>query len=174
MGMSRQVSIDEKIKLVCPIAGVSFGKIDDKTTWRISFLDEATQSEREAAQTVIDEYDFLDDYKQDAIEENQIEAGRRIALLFGSVDDGYLPGSEKLRLKQSNNTAESISLILKEIRGTNVTKDDNRIAVLLALLVSLNSIIDAENSVVPLIDSALNEAAVDAVTVLWPTTERSA
>lgn len=49
--------LDEKIRSVCPIHGISIVKPDDKTTWRVSFKDEATGAERQAAQAVINAFD---------------------------------------------------------------------------------------------------------------------
>jgi len=51
------------ITAVCPIHGVSIGDETDKTTWTISFKDEATDEEKTAAQAIIDAVDvsILDD-----------------------------------------------------------------------------------------------------------------
>ena len=42
------------IEAVCPLHGISIRDASDKTTWSISFKDEATAEERAAAQAVID------------------------------------------------------------------------------------------------------------------------
>lgn len=49
-------TLDQLIKAVCPIYGVSIGMRDDKSTWRIFFAENATPSERLAAQAVIDNF----------------------------------------------------------------------------------------------------------------------
>jgi len=51
------------IEAVCPMHSVSIGSENDKTTWQISFKDEATTEEKAAAQAVIDaaELSILDD-----------------------------------------------------------------------------------------------------------------
>lgn len=49
--------LDEKIKAVAPIDGIGVGRFEDKSTWRIDFKDEATQTERVAAQAVVDGFD---------------------------------------------------------------------------------------------------------------------
>lgn len=41
--------LDAAIKAVCPIHGVSIGRVDDKAIWRIDFKDEATAEQRSAA-----------------------------------------------------------------------------------------------------------------------------
>lgn len=48
--------LDQAIKTVCPIYGVSIGKSDDKATWSIQFKPEATQSQIDAAMAVLDSY----------------------------------------------------------------------------------------------------------------------
>jgi hypothetical protein len=50
--------LDQAIKQVCPIDGVSIGRKDHKSTWRIDFKDEATQAEKDAAQLVVDNFDI--------------------------------------------------------------------------------------------------------------------
>lgn len=47
------VELDQAIKAVCPIDGVSIGKPDDKATWRIDFQEAATKEQRAAAQGII-------------------------------------------------------------------------------------------------------------------------
>lgn len=42
---------------IAPIHGVSIGRRNDKSTWRIDFKDEATAEQRAAAQAVIDAFD---------------------------------------------------------------------------------------------------------------------
>ena len=47
------VQLDEALKAVCPIQGVSIGRRDDMATWRIDFTDTATESEKDAARAVL-------------------------------------------------------------------------------------------------------------------------
>ena len=54
--MTIAAKLDAAIKAVCPIHGVSIGRKDDKQTWRIDFKDEATPEQREAAQSVVDNF----------------------------------------------------------------------------------------------------------------------
>ena len=49
--------LDAALKAVCPIHGVSIGRVNDKQTWRIDFRDEATAQQRAAAQDVLDAFD---------------------------------------------------------------------------------------------------------------------
>lgn len=50
--------LTEQISLVAPIWGVSIGRKDDKATWRIDFVENATEAERLAAQQIIDNYEL--------------------------------------------------------------------------------------------------------------------
>ena len=45
------------IEFVCPIYGVSIGRRDDRSTWRIDFKEEATIQNRRDAVTVLNEFD---------------------------------------------------------------------------------------------------------------------
>lgn len=49
--------LDRTIKAVCPIHGVSVGRVDDKSTWRVDFADEATPEQCAAATKVLDGMD---------------------------------------------------------------------------------------------------------------------
>lgn len=48
-------ALDQIIKAVCPIHGVSIDRREDKGTWRVGFKDEATASQVLAAQATPDE-----------------------------------------------------------------------------------------------------------------------
>jgi len=48
--------LNDAIRAVCPIQGVSIGNKDDKQTWRIDFKDEATTEQRAAAADVVDAF----------------------------------------------------------------------------------------------------------------------
>lgn len=49
--------LHDAIAAVAPITGVSIGRWDDRTTWRISFRDEATESQKQEALKVLAAYD---------------------------------------------------------------------------------------------------------------------
>lgn len=55
--MNIQGKAQAAVDAVCPNFGISFGRLDDKTTWRIDFKPEATAEERAAAQAAIDAFD---------------------------------------------------------------------------------------------------------------------
>lgn len=59
--MLLQVYLDQEIKKLCPIHGVSFGVLTDKSTWKINYKDEATDEQKRLAQQVI--VDFVWDEK---------------------------------------------------------------------------------------------------------------
>lgn len=47
------IELDQALKSVCPIDGVSVGRKDDPETWRIDFKPEATEEQRSAAQNIL-------------------------------------------------------------------------------------------------------------------------
>ena len=53
-------TLDQQIKAVCPIDGVSFGKEDKKETWSIQFSPEATMEQKKAAIEVLDNFRWDD------------------------------------------------------------------------------------------------------------------
>lgn len=55
--MSAITRLDSALKQVAPITGVSIGRLDDRSTWRVDFLPEATALQRTAAQAVVDTFD---------------------------------------------------------------------------------------------------------------------
>lgn len=55
--MSVAQTLHTAVELVCPIQGVSVGRKNDKTTWRINYKQEATPAQRAAAQAVVDALD---------------------------------------------------------------------------------------------------------------------
>lgn len=55
--MNIAAKLDAAVRAVCPIYGVSIGRLDDKATWRIDFADEATAEQRAAAQNVLEAFD---------------------------------------------------------------------------------------------------------------------
>lgn len=74
--------LDEQLKEVAPIYGVSIGKENDKSTWEINFKDEATESERDAAQVVIDNFDKAESDKEDGKLEIKTQANQDILSLY--------------------------------------------------------------------------------------------
>lgn len=54
--MSLESYLDQAIKIVCPIDGVSFPNLSDKTTWKIHFTSDANEQQKIAAQTVMDNF----------------------------------------------------------------------------------------------------------------------
>ena len=49
--------IHKQVAAVAPISGVSIGRLDDKSTWRIDFKPEATVQQRTDAQAVVGAFD---------------------------------------------------------------------------------------------------------------------
>ena len=71
-------ALDKAVKAVAPIHGVSIGKKNVKSTWRIDFKDEATQAEKDAAQLVIDNFKIADVVVAEALQKKKDTAVRAI------------------------------------------------------------------------------------------------
>ena len=55
--MTPIVALDQQLKAICPIDGVSIGRWDDPQTWQISFKPTATPGQRAAAQAALQRFD---------------------------------------------------------------------------------------------------------------------
>ena len=62
--MILQVYLDQLIKAVCPIHGVSFDKLDDKSTWRVDYKDEATSEQKDKAKEIINKFIWNDEIEK--------------------------------------------------------------------------------------------------------------
>lgn len=71
--------LDAAIKAVCPIHGISIGRKDDKSTWRIDFKDEASAQERAAAQAVLNAFDLAADAAADAVAAQRAAVQKKLA-----------------------------------------------------------------------------------------------
>ena len=52
--------IDQAIKAVCPILGIAFRRLDDKSTWVINYADHATDAEKRAADNLLKTLDLVE------------------------------------------------------------------------------------------------------------------
>lgn len=50
-------ALDQAIRVVCPIVGVSIGDASDKRTWRLDFATEASVEQQAAAKAVLEAFD---------------------------------------------------------------------------------------------------------------------
>lgn len=55
--------IHDKIAAVCPIGGISFVDFNDRSTWLVDYLPQATEQQKSAAAALIASYDALSDKK---------------------------------------------------------------------------------------------------------------
>ena len=78
--------LNDDIKNVCPIHGVSIGTMDDRKTWRIDFTDEATASEKKAASAVLDAFDVAAPIVSDNIA-NELLDTESTAVLARKLED---------------------------------------------------------------------------------------
>lgn len=58
--------LQRQISQVCPIGGVSLGRLDDKATWRIAFAPAATAGQIAAANAALAAFDLLAAQQQEA------------------------------------------------------------------------------------------------------------
>ena len=56
--MELEAYLDQKIKEICPIHGISFKDLADKRTWRLDFKDEATDQQKADARAYIQSFDW--------------------------------------------------------------------------------------------------------------------
>jgi hypothetical protein len=69
---------------VCPIHGISIGRRNDKSTWRVDFKDEATLVQQQAARDILLAFDVMLAEREQAIEETR--KAKRAALLEKLID----------------------------------------------------------------------------------------
>lgn len=68
--------LNELISSIAPIHGVSIGRWDDRTSWRIDFKNEATELERSAALSSLNNFD-----QHDTVADEMFEKDMRIDAL---------------------------------------------------------------------------------------------
>jgi thiamine kinase-like enzyme len=59
--MLMQAYLDQAIKKICPIQGISFGSLEDKKSWTIHFDESATIDEQQAAIQFMENFVWSDD-----------------------------------------------------------------------------------------------------------------
>ena len=69
--------LSDAISAVCPIQGVSMGRAQDKSTWRIDFDPSATDTQKAAAQTVVQNFDVT---AEEAAEAAQAQTDANLVL----------------------------------------------------------------------------------------------
>jgi hypothetical protein len=80
-------ALHDAIAAVCPIVGVSIGRRDDRSTWRIDYAPNATAEQRAAAQATLEAFDLLGPAKQAAIDAIDARSASLIAAGL-QVDSG--------------------------------------------------------------------------------------
>ena len=71
--MRLEAVIQEKIQAVCPIYGISFGRLDDKSTWRINYEERATKEEKAKAEEVLNNFEWNDAIEKREARKQKIE-----------------------------------------------------------------------------------------------------
>ena len=52
--------IDKAIKAVCPILGISYGRLNDRSTWIINYADDATDEQKRAADELLETLELVE------------------------------------------------------------------------------------------------------------------
>ena len=84
--VGRTQALSRAIASVCPIDGVSVGDWGDRDTWRIDYSDDATDEERDAADTALAEFDASAPTVPDSVSPYQARMALHSAGLLISVD----------------------------------------------------------------------------------------
>lgn len=71
--MAMQDYLDVELKKICPIHGMSFGKLNDKSTWRIDFTDEATEEQKATAQAYVDAFEWTAELEQKQLDDQLLD-----------------------------------------------------------------------------------------------------
>lgn len=74
----RTAEVHTLVANVAAIEGISFGKLDDKATWRIEFAGGVSDADKAAAQAVLNAFDLSEPTIKDIINERE----RRLSLGF--------------------------------------------------------------------------------------------
>ena len=86
--MILQAEIQQRIDAVCPNEGMSFGKLEDKSTWEIHFDEKATEEQKAKAKEVLDSFEWNEDDKKEA-ELNDLVEKHKDDLLYRKAYKEY-------------------------------------------------------------------------------------
>lgn len=110
----------EHIKTFCPnIEGISIGRANDTSTWRIDFSKDTTDQQRVAALDALFQFD-LEAYKTTIrISEVRAECQRRIMIVTGTPND-----FQRCMVKQLNALMRATELVNKKTLGEELTESE--------------------------------------------------
>lgn len=89
------------LRLGIPIAGVSFGRVDDRTTWRIDYKPEATQPQKDQAEAFKLTYDaatdqaWIDEQADQAIDGHK---ALKAVVIWAAQKLGIAPATAKAQI----------------------------------------------------------------------------
>ena len=121
--MTYEAKLDQAIKAVCPIDGVSIGRKDDKLTWRIDFKPEATAQQLTNAQAVVDAFDVAAAEAPPTADEREADA---LAALNGEAQRIDL--QKLIKAKAISDEAYRLGVAPGALTGTQLTNLRARIA----------------------------------------------
>lgn len=107
--MTLQVYLDQEIKKICPIHGISFGDLSDKSTWIFHFMDESTEDQKNAAINFIRSFEWTKELQKNHADQQKIEKYKNdLNMKAGYV--GYLVSNPKASFLDYINYLESIQI----------------------------------------------------------------
>jgi hypothetical protein len=71
--MILQAYLDQAIKKICPIHGISFGNLNDKDTWKIHYEENATPEQKDKAEQIINTFVWNDEMEKAQARKQRIE-----------------------------------------------------------------------------------------------------
>lgn len=107
--MNLEACLEEEIKKVCPIEGISFGDLNNKSTWHIHFKDSATQNEKDAALNILNNF-VWDDKKKETHRKKHRDENYVNDLLYKKTFIDYKVNKPDATFSDFMNYLESINI----------------------------------------------------------------
>lgn len=153
--MTRLEILQQRVSTVCPTLGVSVGRWEERTTWRLDFAPEATQEQQAAAQALIASFSLVELARSDKTTVIKAEAAQRILARCPEH-------------KQRNTMARMLELLDKRTTTPLDATEQTELTEAKAAWAWINLVRKASNDAEALIAAATTEEAVNAVTPTWP------
>ena len=75
------VELDQALKQIAPVLGVSLGKLEDNTTWEINFSKSANETQKQQANDFLKTLNKIDELPKTSLEDRFLALETRIAAL---------------------------------------------------------------------------------------------
>lgn len=114
--------LDEEIKKICPIEGISVGRKNDKNTWKIDFASNATLEQIEAANTFVENFDINNFLILQAKKDKNLKIDEKTQQI---IAQGFPFASKRFSLSQNAQTNWTNMYINKSILSKPLTVTTN-------------------------------------------------